>query len=220
MALTQLNICNMALSHIGARNDISVFPTSASTGIENQSILLWYDISRRQILEAHNWSFARKLSAILTDHADDPDDTEGLWSFRYNLPSDCLAVREVMNPVQNSGYNAIPYEISMSEVSDTLSIQSNVDDMQIIFTFDNQTPSTWSEFFGVALSHLLAANIAFPITRKRSVMGDQMGLYRQMLAIAAAHDANENVDEEQRDADWIRLRSGYNYTGRSWVDRS
>ncbi len=208
MALSQLDICNMALSHIGARNDISAFPTASSTGIENQSIFLWYDISRRQALEAYNWSFARQLSAILTDHADDPDDTEGLWAYRYQLPTDYIKVREVMNPT-NVGSDAIPYEIGMSRVSSTMSIQSNVDDMQIIYTFDNQTPSTWSEYFGIALSHLLAANIAFPITRKRSVMGDQMGLWRQMLLIASAHDANEQVEEAERDAPWVRGRGAW-----------
>jgi hypothetical protein len=218
-ALTKVDICNMALSHIGARNDITTFPTASSTGIENQSLFLWYDISRRQLLEAYNWTFARQLSAILTDHADDPDDTEGLWSYRYVVPTDHIKIREVLNPT-NIGSNAIPYEISMSRAGGSMSIQSNVDDMQIIYTFDNEDPSTWSEYFAVALSHLLAANIAFPITRKRSVMGDQMGLYRQMLSIAAAHDANEEVDDAPRDADWIRGRGVSPYLPDGWINRT
>ena len=204
-AITTLNIANMALSHIGARVTLAAFPTAASTGIINESIFLWYDLSRRQILEAFNWSFARQLSPILTDHADDPDDTEGLWSYRYALPADLLKVREVMNPT-NVGSDAIPYEIGVSRVLGTQSIQSNVDDMQLIYTFDNEDPTFFSDYFTEALSHLLASNIAFPITRKRSLKGDHLNVYRQLLGIAAAHDANERVEEAPRDAEWIRNR--------------
>lgn len=202
-AITNLTIANMALAHIGSRVTLATFPTSASTGIINESIFLWYDLSRRNALEAYDWSFARHRSAILTDHADDP--TDGVWAYRYAVPTDLLAVRRVQNPT-NVGSNAIPYEMEISRVAGDMSLQTNVDDAVIVYTFDQETVTVYSDFFTTALSHLLAANIAFPITRKRSLKADHIGLYNLALASAAAHDANERVEDEPRDAEWIRDR--------------
>lgn len=202
-AITNLTIANMALSHIGAQVTLATFPTAASTGIINEAVYLWYDISRRQILEAYDWGFARQRSAILTDHADVPDD--GIWAYRYDLPTDLLAVRRIQNPT-NVGSNAIPYDIEVSLTEGTLSLQTNVDDAIIVYTFDQTDPTFYSDMFTNALSHLLAANIAYPITRKRSLKADHIGLYNRAMPAAAAHDANERVEDEPRDADWIRLR--------------
>jgi hypothetical protein len=203
-AITNLTIANMALSHIGAKVTLAAFPTAASTGIINQSVLLWYDASRRQILEAYDWSFARKKTvAALAAHADDPD--EGLWAYRFDPPSDALAIRRIVNPT-NVGSNAIPYENEISETSGTMSVQTNVEETKVVYTFDQEDPTLYSEFFTEALSHLLAANISFPITRKRSLKGDHLGLYRQLLPTAAAFDANERQEDEPRDAPWIRDR--------------
>lgn len=202
-AITKLHIANLALSHIGSRVTLPSFPTSASTGIINESVLLWYDACRRQILEAYDWSFARKKSAILADHADDPD--EGLWAFRYDPPTDYLAIRRIVNPT-NPGNDAIPYELEISATAGTMSLQTNLDDTRVVYTFDQEDMTLYSEFFTEALSHLLAANISFPITRKRSLKGDHLGLYRQLLPTAAAFDANERQEDEPRDAPWIRDR--------------
>ena len=202
-AITTLNIANMALSHIGAKVTLAAFPTAASTGIINESIFLWYDLSRRQILEAYDWSFARKLSGVPVDHADAADD--GIWAYRYDLPTDHLKTRRIMNPT-NVGSNAIPYDQQVSTTEGTMSLQTNVDDAQIVYTFDQTDVTFYSDFFTEALSHLLAANIAYPITRKRSLKGDHLNMYRQLLSIAAAHDANEQVEDEPRDAEWVRDR--------------
>jgi hypothetical protein len=110
-----------------------------------------------------------------------------------------------VNPT-NVGSNAIPYELEISATEGTMSLQSNLDDTKIVYTFDQETVTVYSDFFTEALSHLLAANIAFPITRKRSLKGDHLGLYRQLLATAAAFDANERQEDEPRDAEWIRER--------------
>lgn len=201
-AITNLTIANMALSHIGAKVKLTAFPTSSSTGIVNESVFLWYDLSRRQALEAYDWSFARRRSPILTDHAKDPQ--EGIWGYRYALPTDHLKVRRIQNPT-NVGSNAVPYEIDIAS-DDTKSLETSVDDAIIVYTFDQTTVTLFSDFFTETLSHLMASNIAMPITRKRSLKADHINLYRQLLSIASAHDGNEMVDEAPRDAEWVRLR--------------
>lgn len=54
---TQLELANMALSHIGARDNI---PSLAENSVEARTVSLWINPSRRQTLEAYNWNFARR----------------------------------------------------------------------------------------------------------------------------------------------------------------
>lgn len=205
-AYTDVDLSNLALDHIAATEaGISTFPTASSTGIENQTILRWYGASLRQALEAYNWKFARRYSGILTTHAVAAE--EGVWAYRFNLPADYLKVRKI-NEVDvdaTNNLNAIPYEISLAS-DDTLSIQTNVEETKLVYTADITNLALASEYFIQAFSHLLAANIAYPITRKRSIRGDQIGLWRQFLMIASAHDGNEQVEDPERDAEWIRGR--------------
>jgi hypothetical protein len=203
MAADSLEIANMALSHIGAKVTLAAFPTAASTGIINEAIFLWYSKSRRRALSFYDWSFARKRVA-LTAHADDP--TDGIWTYRYVYPSDALKIRRIQN-VPNLDADSVGYDVEIAPTALDLSIQTNLEDAIAIYTFDQTTTTVYSEGFDEALSHLLAANIAYPITRKRSLKGDHLNLYRSLRQEAAAADANQRIEEEPpRDADWIRGR--------------
>src|SRR3546814_8520623 len=107
MADSKVQICNMALSHIGSKSTIeSVDEPSAAA----QQCRLWYEMARRQALGAYNWTFARKRLALAI-HNDDPP--EGLWNFRYQYPADCLKAREIENP-GGPDMDAIKYEIETS----------------------------------------------------------------------------------------------------------
>jgi hypothetical protein len=202
MATDSLEIANMALSHIGAKVTLAAFPTSASTGIINESIFLWYAKSRRRALASHDWSFARTRLALVT-HADAP--TDGIWDYRYDYPADALKLRRIQN-TPNLDADAVPYEVEISPTAGTLSILTNLEDAIAVYTFDQTTTTVWSEGFDEAVSHLLAANIAYPVTRKRSLKGDHLNLYRSLRVEAAAADANQRIEDEPRDADWIRGR--------------
>jgi hypothetical protein len=85
--VTQIDICNFAIRNIGG-TEISALTDSVA---EAEILANKYDLTLRAVLRAHDWSFARK-ERKLTQH-----DVNPLYdiNYQYQLPSDCIAVREV-----------------------------------------------------------------------------------------------------------------------------
>jgi len=52
----------------------------------------------------------------------------------------------------------------------------------------------------------LAARMAMPLTGDRNIAADLYQQARAILSQAGAADANEGIEEEIPDADWIRAR--------------
>lgn len=73
MAISNVTISNMALSHIGADSTIE---SMAESSAEAAQCNLWYDYSRLQVLEAYDWGFARKRLdlAVIDTISDDTTD--------------------------------------------------------------------------------------------------------------------------------------------------
>ena len=193
MARTDVEICNMALGHIGAQNSI--------TALDNSSFLsrqcnLWYAHSRRAVLEADNWQFSRKRIE-LEEHDDDPPDE---WYFRYQYPADAIRVWYVERRQQ--GMLTPPFE-----VDSTPSILTNAEEAVAVYSFDQDDVTKFSSKFVDALSYYLAAKLAFPVTKKRTTGRDMMEYYERAL-----DDARGNVEGQrppQVSAPWVRARKRY-----------
>lgn len=189
----------MALSVIGARSTIESFTEDSS---EAQQVDTWYNYSRVQSLEAFNWNFARKRVAMAL-HDEDAPDVE--WLFRYQYPADCVAAREIQNPLGTTA-NAIPFQIEADATGESKSILTNTEDAVLIYTWDLTSTVLFSAFFIEALVHVLAYHIAFPLTGSRKIKEDMLGVYNTLLRQAPAHNANEGVEVLPREAEWIRGR--------------
>ncbi len=199
-------IVNMALSNIGAAPTEN-YLTEDTT--ESKQARVWYDYSRRIVLEAFDWNFARKRQTA-TLHSDTISETStdplaGVWSFRYQYPGDALVIRKMQNPNAPPG-DAFPFEIETSLDGSEKTIVTDVEDAVIVYTWDQETVSTFSGLFVLALSHLLGHHMAFAITRKRKIKADELQIYRGLLPGAEALSANEAVGKPPRDAEWIRGR--------------
>ena len=202
MTISANLICNMALSHVGARSTVEDFTTEDTA--EAQACKLWYDFSREQALRMHNWSFSRKRQT-LASHAVDPPD--GLWSFRYQYPSDCLKILNLVNPFGRQA-DAIPFEIETAEDAGavTRTILTDLDDAVARYSFNVVDTTLFTPFFTELFSFGIAQHIAFSLTGKREIQADMIKIYTQMTILAPRADAQEGVEEEVRDADQIRAR--------------
>lgn len=199
--ISKVKIANMALSHVGASSTIESF--SEDTAVANISDL-WYDFSRLQVLEAFDWGFARKR-LTLTVHSEDPPDD---WGFRYQYPSDCVAVRNLFNPLGINS-DAIPFEVELATADGlTKSILTDEDVAIAAYTMDLETTSMFSSFFVETLSFLLAHHIAFSITGKLGLRQQMLQAYQSYIQLAPSQNANERVGRVKRDAPWIRFRDG------------
>ena len=203
--ISAVKIGNMALSHIG---DDSTIESLTEDSAQAAQINLWYDYARVQVLEAFDWSFARKRQILapletISDDATDPAYYE--WVYRYQYPSDCVVMRKISNP---NGWadDAIPFEIETAEDNQTRTIFTNMEDAIGVYTFDADEPTLYSAHFIDTLSALLAHRVAFSLTGSRQVALDMMQLFQGMIRAAPAQNANEQMSPPPRDAEWVRGR--------------
>lgn len=212
MALSDIQICNMGLSHAGSRSSIESF-NEAST--EAAQCKIWYSHSRQQALEMFNWNFARKR-ATLSLHAEAAPD--GVWAFRYTYPADCISAREIENPLGPDA-DAMPFEIE-TDSNGFKSILTNVEDAKLIYTFDQKNPNTFTTFFTSLLAWVLASNVTYSLTGKQSNVDRALNNVLNLQIMAPAMDANERVDRKPREAEAIRFRNGESRVANAPITRS
>ncbi len=202
MTLSSVQICNMALSHIGARAKIENIETEQST--EAFQCRLWYDYSRRQSLEMHDWGFARKRAALI-EHSEDPPMN---WGYRYVYPADCLSARKIENPLGHHA-DAVPFEIELAPDGESKTILTNQapDCAILVYTFNQLNPDLWSPFFVEMFSWVLGSHMAFTLTGKSAVENRALERVTTLFGMAPAMDSNERVGRQPRDADWIASRT-------------
>lgn len=199
MSVSAVQIANMALSNVGARSSIESFTEDS---VEANLVSLWYDNSRKQTLEAINWTFARKRLALAL-HAEAADEIE--WFFRYQYPSDALKIRKLVNPLGPKA-NAVPFRLEQSADGTQKTILTNLEEAVSEYTFNQTLIASFSLMFVETLAYCLAHHIAYPLSGKLDLTDKMLGKYMAMLRIAAASDGNEHVDDTPREAEWISGR--------------
>jgi hypothetical protein len=196
--MSDVKIANLALSHLGVSATIQSF-TERST--EASVMNLWYDFARLQVLESHDWSFARKI-VTLAAHA---DAVSGLWSYRYQRPADCVVIRTIVNPLGRS-MDAVPFQLENSLDGETETILTDLATPECRYTFNATATNLFQPAFIQSLSYLLAHYAAMPLTGSQDMQAVAMNQYIRTQRGAAAMNANEAVADVPRDADWIRER--------------
>ena len=199
-------IANMALSHIGSDTIESI---DANEPTANQC-RIWYDVCRRQILEAYDWSFARKREQLAL-HGDTISETSsdplaGVWGFRYRYPADAIVLRKIQN-ANAPPDDTTPYDVETSLDGEEKTILTNLGEAVAVYTYDAKDAGLFSPLFIRAFSHLLASSIAFNITGKKKLTQQQGQIYQLTLLGATAANANESRESPPRDADWMRGRN-------------
>ncbi len=104
--MSEVQICNEALSLVGTRSTITSLSESSA---EAQQCNLRYATVRDRILRLAPWNFAKKVdtAAMLKAAPGTPENTEasGVWSnswppppwcYSYTYPADCLLLRAVL----------------------------------------------------------------------------------------------------------------------------
>lgn len=196
--MSDIKIANLALSHLGVSATIQSF-TERST--EASVTSLWYDFARLQVLESHDWSFARKVVTLALHD----DAASGLWTYRYQRPADCVIIRTLVNPLGRS-MDAVPFQLENSDNGETETILTDLEDATCRYTFNASAPNLFQPGFIQSLSYLLAHYAAMPLTNSQDLQAIMLNSYIRSQRNAAAMNSNEAVGDVPRDADWIRER--------------
>lgn len=161
-----VQICNMALSHIGAGPLISsISPPDGS--VEAGYCATFYDIARTELLEPGTWSFALKRAALAP-----VTNASEVWTYAYALPSDCLrALRILRSSLAVTVFNQDEVALRQDDRDgapfdlEGQVLYTDQPDAVLVYTVDVTDSARFTGSFTATLSYLLASYLAGPIIK-------------------------------------------------------
>lgn len=203
MPESKVSICNLALSHIGIGQGIFNVDTDPSP--EAAACRLLWNISREMLLRDFTWSFARRF-AILALVEQSPNKR---WEYSYREPSDCLYVRRLLaegSIREEIDVSLIEYERAADSVGPL--IYTDFADAEIEYTADITDPTFFPSDFTMALSLLIAHQIAPRLTAGDAAKLGQRAfeMYRLLVRDAMVNDANQRQSAAEPDSAYTRAR--------------
>lgn len=204
---SEVEICNLALSNIRSGSINSLDESS----LQAQQCKLKYPFMRDRVLTELPWIFNRKiraLSVLTTDIFN--------WAYAYQYPTDCLKIHRLVGAheeLSNADADVVsrlldsqllplkdlrsqvPYEVF--NFDDNKTIGANESELRVDYAAKVTDPNLFSTDCILAISHLLAAEIAIPIVGAelgRQLRSDSLQIYKQYLDAAMANDLNDGYD--------------------------
>jgi hypothetical protein len=211
MAATDLDICNIALGHLGITQPVTNITVAPSTKEEKACARL-YAHARRTLLERYNWKFAERRAALVAATGITLDG----WSYAYDLPANFLKARRIVNAFRNEATDQkIPFDIVVKDdgsarvlVCDLAPVTTVGQEVPILkYTIDVVTPTLFTSYFDHALSWWLADLLAMPL--RVDVQTVKYVGQRAKLEIfdCLGDDASAEQPDTPPDAEHIRARS-------------
>ncbi len=185
MSMSEVKICNLALRKLGARLIESLNDTSQEAVTCN----LLYEQVRDTVLREHPWNFAA-ARVRLAKLAEAP--AFG-YSFQYQVPPDCLHLRQLMNAQDEF-------------VVEGDRILTNRDSAHAVYTKRITNPVLFDPSFVMALAARLAAEIADDITGSNTRVKEMWTLYLNALQAARLADSSEGREDIRQDEPWLEAR--------------
>ncbi len=216
--MTDVDICNQALSYSGER---SITALDTPNHPLSELCATFYPQARQEALAAQRWSFAKKVTELTED---DTVTTVG-FSYAHTLPTDLLRLMRVFPGTEQLAADGVTIEgVDYSNMA--------IDSFQIIgpdvwsdhkrvaaeYIRDmplTDDPALWTPHFRTAVARLLAARIAGQITNEPSEIDKHIRIYETVdLPNAQFYDgvqdhSGENSNHNSRLARSKSLQARY-----------
>lgn len=209
---SDVDICNLALSHVGDEAQVAAIdPPDGS--IQSAQCGRFYPIARDLLLEMHPWTFATKR--VVLAEVDNPSPWD--WKYAYALPSTCIRPLSALNPGvperflgQGSDEGSHPYIVETS-ADGGLVLFSNVPAAVLRFIDRVDDTTRYTPAFVATLARLLASYLSGPILKGDTGMAvavKQYQLFGAEYAKATAMNANvgKRSSYETRVPDFLAAR--------------
>ena len=217
---SEIDICNLALGNIRAGSINSLTENSQQA----KQCALRYPILRDQMLQDSPWQFAgavKPLALLVADLFD--------WAYTYSYPVDCFRINRLVPnfeginaenrtsglyyPYRDGGmtgaYNGPVIGYKIFNLNGTKVIGCNYSDMRIDYRVKITDTNLFSSNFTLALSHLLAAEMAIPIVGAetgRALRADSLKMYESYLDAGIVNELNEQA-QEIAESEYITVRT-------------
>ncbi len=200
-----VDICNLALARLGDCATVaSIDPPEGSTQAEHCA--RFYPLARREIFEAHNWSFLirRKTLALLEQN------TYG-WQYVYATPPRLIHVVSLFEENDKGYENTAAFMLEKDERGQDV-IYTDCPNAVLRYTCDTDSTEGFTPLFVDALVYLLASHLAGPLisgTSGATVARQNYQGYLTALQTAISRDYSQQrkVNFNYMPA-WLKWRSG------------
>lgn len=165
--ITPLDICNLALSKLG-ESPISAIDANGSPAA--RQCYLHYHPTRREVLSAHRWTFAQKLTEITS--SEPMDETMCEHILHHSLPADCLRV------------------LSVNQSNWTLrgrAIYCREKRIKLLYTYDCEDTELFESLFIDAFATRLAFKMCISLTCSTTARASLLEEYKKTCLPEAAH---------------------------------
>ena len=159
--------------------------TSLSDGSEAAVLAgLRFSLVRDAVLEEAPWNFATIRKALARSERTPAMD----WDYQYPLPTNpyCIKVRDTY-PAEN-----VAWEVGLDEIDERI-LMTNQDSIKIRYTARVVNLNIWSPLAVMALTYLLASDLALSVTGQKSKSDQNLEKFAQTLAMAKSSDAREGT---------------------------
>lgn len=215
---SEVDICNMALGNIGSRGSIATLNERSNEAIKCKT---FYEITRKEILRAAPWNFAKRdivlsLLAAASGTPENPDGSGAVpptpWAYMYSYPAYCLKARYIKIPGREyygTNLPAIPFQVTGADDgggNDIRAILANQQAAELVYTKDITNPDVFDEEFTVAFAQALAARICLPLNGDKAMATGLAEEARKKVYAARMTDGNEGTSVIDTMPDWLSAR--------------
>lgn len=179
-----VDICNLALSHVANRANITSIDPPDRT-VEADHCARFYPIARDELLESHEWRFATRREQLAQLMLDPPAG----WEFAYALPNRCLRPVSVLLPESTDDTLVQPYTIETLS-NEVPVLYTNTPDAVLKFIALVTDPARFTPLVVVALAYLLGSHLAGVLPKDLRLKRELLKTYHEIaLPNAMAADA-------------------------------
>jgi hypothetical protein len=173
-----VNICNSSLNLLGASTISALTEDTKNARLCNQR----YEPVRNRVFRSHNWNCLIKRVQLAANSTDPVVE----YAKSYALPSDCLRVLKIHNGTTDSIASNLDYKI---EGRNLVTDQTTV---YLVYIALDTDPNNYDTYLREAISHQLAADLAYAITNNATLANNYMARADERLREARFIDATEN----------------------------
>ena len=173
-----VNICNSSLNLLGASTISALTEDTKNARLCNQR----YEPVRNRVFRGHNWNCLIKRVQLAANSTDPVVE----YAKSYALPSDCLRVLKIHNGTTDSIASDLDYKI---EGKNIVTDQTTV---YLVYVALDTDPNNYDAYLREAISHQLAADLAYAITNNATLANNYMTRADERLREARFIDATEN----------------------------
>ena len=202
MPASKTQIVNLALQRIGVSKQVANVDTENSKEAMNAKTA--YDDERDYVLRDFPWPFATKYVAPGLVAGSSTVAANLDWNYSYRYPSDAVYVRRILSALGRNDPDPPPFKVGRDDQGRL--IYTNQAEAQIEYTMRVTNPEEFDPLFVSAFAWRLGWVLAPSLSRVEKIADHCLKMYAIELSKAQAGAGNEQQQEKQIEAEWIRGR--------------